>query len=30
VAEALTRMGVTVGELAFEPHGLATWSVTGD
>lgn len=28
--EALTRMGATVGEFAYEPQGLATWSTTGD
>jgi D-glycero-alpha-D-manno-heptose-7-phosphate kinase len=30
VAEALTKMGATITEFAFEPDGLATWSVTGD
>ncbi|MGZ4430601.1 MAG: GHMP family kinase ATP-binding protein [Gaiellales bacterium] len=27
VAEALTRMGATVTEFSFEPHGLTTWSM---
>jgi hypothetical protein len=30
VVEALTKMGATATDFAFEPDGLETWSSNGD